>query len=222
MAITAIFVADIHEDLGTLGLRMEGRHWADPFGGIGVAHDLMEHFANDNGSTEHELMAFGASIHVRNESMYYCMKGQLHSSPAENLSSDMPGQCSYRQQRGDPELLRRPGVTHKLDDWLEEILEDVRRKGYKLARDELPDAPRKWLAPDPEKRFIGWMRNGYRKALLRHKGCDSATLCHLFSELEAKADRALQYADPGMRFRASFSPRARRISFTEIEPEEYY
>ena len=69
--ITKTFIIEEHEEYQTKGARPIDTPHADPLGGMSVAHDMLEHFHNDQGSVYEELMALGASYYVRGETGFF-------------------------------------------------------------------------------------------------------------------------------------------------------
>jgi hypothetical protein len=210
------FIAKQHEEFGTIGLQMKGRRWADPLGGMAVAHDLLEHFPKDDGSCEHELMALGASYYVRNGSAYYCARGQYQTDPAMNISADMVQQCYFMDRDGRTAL--RPIMTRPCRN---EEFEDFARRTFiesvRLCRSELDDpAMTRWIRSEP---FIGWLRAGYRRARIRYNRVQEWRTCHAFEQIEKAADRVIdrEVDFPGQEFNIAFDVRSGDVRIEHVQ-----
>lgn len=188
-----------HTEYGHDGWLLEGSPSTyEPLSGMAVAHDLLEHKRDDDGSIEDEFMALGAMIHIRGEGGYWPMYHPMQhaQSPGENMPGDL-----VRLWTGAESFegacyagTRDPGRTTRLDDeWCEEQI----TIGLREAKRELVDEY------DCDAREIdtflaharGWMRKGYRHARRRYKRCCPAELAHVFHTIEREADRLLKLAD---------------------------
>ena len=193
MKITRKFEYRNNEEYDHMGLAMVGRSWADPAMGLGVTHDILEHAPRDNGSTEGELMALGASIYVRSGHDYYERIGRFHTDPSDHISSDFPLLWNYMVRDGR-ETLTSPGKIKPLDDSNDDdsILETV-RKAVELCRGEFdPDDFPTFLQESETEKIIGWMRKGYRYAQRRFKGIRRCRLTNMFIATERAVDRQLR------------------------------
>ena len=218
-------VVEMHEEYGSLGLKLADRHWADPFPAMALAHDILEHGANDKGSTEEELIALGASLYVRDHGSYFAQKGQYRTSPGENISGDLVEQISYMLNRGESLSLRSPGRTTRCEDHIEDKFDIAIRESVKEARERFSD-PEDF--PDLFKKnelwkIRGWLRRGYRSAIKRYRGRASAgDLCWLFMQIEKEGERVLKYGDEGMRFKFFVDVTHGRVRVDEMrDPYDY-
>lgn len=211
--LSALFVCERHENYGELGLRMRNRPHFEPLTGMAVAHDLLEHFRNDDGRLSGELMALGASIHVRDGENYHTRRGNMNPVH-KHLAADMVQQVYYTEQSGD-RLLRDCGRTARLpDDYAEYSVQEALKSSIRLLRTEVAaDQFPSWLTGDEQRRrFVGWLRRGYRAAQRRYRGIPSYTLMEAFIAVERAADNFLKYAEEGMEVRISVDPhRARAV-----------
>jgi len=215
-----LFDVKRHEEYGELGLALHGRRWADPLGGMAAAHDILEHFPGDDGTTEHELLALGASMLVRDESNYYAQKGQHATRPSENIASDMPEQCRYMANAGRA-CLRPLRTTRLREDWAEEEVQAVHAAAVRICRGEdMERSEYAWLRnPHP---FIDWIRAGYRKAQRRYRGIASYSVCATFMEIERQADQFLKHAEEGMQCRIRVDVDRGRVKLLDLSyPEEW-
>lgn len=185
MKLTARFQLRTHEEYGSPGLAMVNRPWADPFGGMAAAHDMLEHFARDRGTVEEELMALGAALYVRRANTRWFDRA------SENIGSDFRDQSRYlgdsgRTELDDPGRTRASEIDSIVHDAVEYAKLDASYDG-----DETPP-----LLMDPE-RIVGWFRKGYRKAKARYRGIDQQALWHTFFRIEEAAERAIKRMDEG-------------------------
>jgi len=216
--IVATFEIKEHEEYGGKGLAMVGRDWADPFAGMAAAHDMLEHFPKDDGSTEHELMALGASYHVRDESNYYAAKGQLRTSPGYNWSGDLAEQNNYMIQRGDGEYLRDPPRTTREDEYFESEIETAIGEARKdFDPGDLPGL----LKKSQQWKIYGWMRLGYRRAKRRYAKSNRCFLLSCFMEIERLADQFIKYGEEGQRCKIIAEPRRGDARLIELPYGEY-
>lgn len=198
MKITGLFVIERHEEYGEVGLRLKSRPWFDPLGGVAVAHDLMEHFNDDDGTLAGELQALGASIYVRDFGCYFSQRGGYITEPHKHIASDMLEQVRLTLDRGEHEL-HDPGRTRALDDdYAESEIQATLTEACRLIRAEeildgdLPD----WLKGDEQRRrFVGWLRRGFRRARRRYRNvyAGSAGVCGAFIGAEKAIDDFLKH-----------------------------
>lgn len=146
------FVCEEHEAYGGKGWKPTWFGGADPLGGQGVAHDILEHFPHDEGGAEGEFMALGAAYYIRGET------GRLSNmySAEENLAADIP-EIFGRIARGG-QTLRDPGRTRAIPD-SDEGLRTIVAKGLRLARSESPEVMG-GLPIGASQRILGWLRKG--------------------------------------------------------------
>jgi hypothetical protein len=196
-----IYLFDVkeHEEYGMLGLRLRGKPHFDPVTGMGAAHDILEHFPNDEGDMEAEMQALGASLLVRNDA-YFNMRGNKHSA-VDNLASDFP--FTFDQHMEGRTMLRDPGRYHlhgAIADQLAELGPAI-RKAFADERDG--EALPEWVATgEAERRLLGWINKGYRRAIKRYKGVNH-WLPAMFQRLEQELDSALKHAEEGQVVRAA-------------------
>jgi len=167
-----------------------------PIGGMGVAHDLLEHRQGDEGTVKDELLAFGAILYVRGLGGYFQRKGSYYS-PGENLGGEMASDLGIKYEgieRGIPD----PGRTLRLEDdveeWIDQAIKGCRKEIQEHSRG-YGDSDTPWSG-DQSNEFLtrarGWLRRGYRMARRRYKDIDVCVLSHLFAEIEKKADHLLK------------------------------
>lgn len=218
--LTATFVVQMHEEYGELGLKMIGRDWADPFGALAAVHDMMEHFPSDDGSVEHELMALGASLYVRDESSYYYQKNLRETHPAYHISSDMIEQSNYMHYWGRT-CLKNPGKTLPLrDEGIEGILQKMYKRTQELLKEEFWEQEQMYKWTTDKEVFLGWFRRGYRRAQRRYKGISPSWLLASFLEGERQLEGFMKHAEEGMRCRLSINPKRAIVRLTDLSYDE--
>lgn len=213
---TFTFECAEHQEFGMNGWRMLGAPNADPLPGMAVAHDCMEHFPDGDMGVEDELMALGASIHVRE------FTRNMHSLGA-NCGSDLRDVLAHVWYEGMS--LRDPGRTLPID--CEDELDDA----LKALTDEAKydEDLEKRLTPEIKRFIRGWMRRGYRAAVRRWHGVQTRSI---FDEIEREADRLLKHAELGtklfvrLNFARGIVTNQRRVSVRvwdrEVWEEEEY
>lgn len=223
--ISRKFRVEEHPDFGTLGLSLVGMPWAEPFPGMAAAHDVLEHFPNDDGSIEAEYMALGASLLVRDGSNYYASKGQNRSEPYENIGSEIVSQYHYAAQRRSF-FVRDPGRTLPLsDDYAEDQIQRTADESRRVLLgefdgDDRQDEAREFVSAENLARLVGWMRKGYRRAARRFAGVPSWRLLATFQDIERKADAFLAHAEEGMTITVRCRPQFDDVQL--IEPREVW
>lgn len=219
MSLRAVFGVREHEEYGSLGLSMEGRWWADPLGGLAAIHDMLEHMPHDKGDTEGELMALGASLHVREHYAALIRTGRF--DPVDSIQSEFTFLCNYRQRDGVTGRLRDPGRTARLDDdERESCIQAIALGAMRFVLGEGFERKEcEWIEPE---RIIGWMRRGYRRAQSRFRGIASWQLSSVFHEAEQRFEQVLKHAEEGQKVKASIDVRRHVVEIEVVEPEYDY
>lgn len=223
--ITATFEVRTHEDYGMVGLAMVGRHWFTPIEPGIVPHDMLEHFPNDDGSTEGELLALGASLFVRDgESWYGQVRPYGSRDPGYNMSGDIAEQARYMLDSNRSWTLRDPGRTTRLDDYMEEWLETACKhamaEGISLWRQEPDedgdDGVPNFLRQSEHWKIKGWLRKGYRMAQRRYRDQTSYNMLNLYMLAARKISEAFEhvedYPDAGVRLTVSINVKRGTVS----------
>jgi hypothetical protein len=223
--ITAIFEAKTHEEYGEVGLAMVGRSWADPYAGMAVAHDILEHGIDDTGTQEEELMALGASFYVRNMGDYYRRNGQRDCSPTANIAADMPEQVRIMDEAGKQHW-NDPGRVRLCNHHIEmELLEFV-IKTKELIRsefDRISDVPPAFRQATEFTKMKRWLRKGYHRAAKQYAALRPYQVCNLFEEIARKADRFIKHAEPyGSQCEITVDLEKCTVTLREIYPGDPY
>jgi hypothetical protein len=182
---------------------------------MGVAHDILEHFPDDDGGVEAEFRALGASLFVRNFEQYYGAKGQRCTNPGENVGSDFPDIMRHVWHEGFS-LAMPPGAqgAKRLDpNDVEPYLETAILEGQKNCRD-MDES----MTVEESIAAMRWMRLGYRAAVRRfyRMGASPTRLCELFEKIEDAANDILDnelYGD--FRFRVDVKCGTVKVDCTE-------
>jgi hypothetical protein len=186
MTITRRFRIEKHEEFGMMGMRPLWLRDADPYTGMAVAHDILEHFPVEPGPVEGEFMALGAAFYIRGEGGYWSyFMPENRNSPEKHLASDIPDIIA-RVRNGDQSLGTTPR-TLPLSADIESSINEILNEAGK----ELVDREMERLTAVERMAFAAWFRRGYRGAARRY-GVDAYSLAHLFREIELKADKILE------------------------------
>ena len=193
------FTVKEHKELGMLGFAPQWYPNGDPLSGMAVAHDILEHFPNDEGEAEGEFMALGASYRIRGETGYFQRNGNVNT-PAQHLASDFPMIFDItEQQRGSTRIkpcLKKARVDPEIREMFQRIIEYAKEELAEQEREEV-------LYQEDEQHIINWLTLGYVKAEQRYSWkkyrFDFYSLAHvLFQSIEEQADRLLKRAEEGM------------------------
>lgn len=159
---------------------------ATPTIGSGCAHDVLEHFKTQKNALSGECEAVGAIIALRLENAGL---GDISASISSNLvamfNDYLVGGLELPEKRASKPL------AHRRIDLA--IVEGV-NKAWKMlevidAPDALPDMFEQLKAPGVQQNFIGWIRRGYRRALLRYSAIDRYIVgFDLFNAIAQKLD----------------------------------
>jgi hypothetical protein len=183
--IHAKFDVRKHEEHGDLGLAMRGRSWAEPFGPRAAVHDMMEHFPRDTGRLEEELQALGAMLFVRGDT-YFRLRGSYYSA-AMNCSADFRNLTDWLHNNENRERIDKPPRIKPCD--ADYAIDEAISEAIHLAESEEYDPS--WIVRE---HVAGWMRRGYRRAVLRYKG---RRMVHTFIDAENQLQKFMKYAEEG-------------------------
>mgnify|MGYP001599717771 CR=1 FL=1 len=172
-----------HEEFRTLGFKPSWYPKGDPLGGIGVAHDILEHFPKDDGSAEGEYMALGASLWIRGHAGYY-----QNGTAAENIASDLPMVWGIQSHV-------KPCGLSRDSEGIEQAREAVKHWAREFKYMEGSKLP----SHEERERVARWIAKGYKRAQTRYRGIPSYKLAYdVFKPIEDAAEKALKYAEAGM------------------------
>ncbi len=204
-----IFEYTYDEEFGSHGLRMINMPHFNVGDGLTCTHDLLEHFPNDKGEVEDELMALGASLHVRDNDSFGNCSGNRYSA-AENLSSDLANLGNYLNGRS---LLMAPPKARRLNN-CDEGIEQTIQEAVRLAKIEI-DAmdlyDTEWF---DRKKLEGWLRHGYRRARRRYP-TPSWHMCGFFMHVRDRIDQVAKYMDLGQRIKVTAYPAYNKLFISD-------
>lgn len=187
--ITRIFKLGIDDDFGTYGLRPANRPEFNHSSGITVMHDLLEHFPDDTGDVEGELMALGAMLYVRDGDNWFAHTnsrfGAARSTAAEmvplSTALDVDGRTHLRP-------CRQPPIRDK-HGTIEGLLDAIYFETNCLLSQEFSSEPDmiEWTRDGAD--MLGWMRLGYRRAKRRYRRYSERHMEELFRCGAEQVDR---------------------------------
>lgn len=226
------FTCAEHDEYGTKGWCPAWMRDADPLPGMGVAHDIMEHPAKDNGTVEDEIRAFGAALRIRHEGGWWHMQGQRSADWHANVSYEI-FEFLRKWADGNGDWLHWYYVKRstRLDAESEAQIDTAWQALFKHLRDEIDhpdddDLRRKChdgLSDQHAKRFRQLVREGYRMACKRFRS-DPCSLAHVFEQISQQADKALDFAEVGVDrliIQLNRTSLDLRVSLKSLEPDEY-
>lgn len=135
------FECQEHQEYGGKGWALvsskKWKHYNEPFGGLAVAHDILEHTPQDTGTYEDEYRALGASLYVRNfEDAANAMSpmGFVMHDTASSLASEF-----VRMYQNANHSLRdvKPCKIHGVNEALEDLDWFFAKLGSELRRQGL-------------------------------------------------------------------------------------
>jgi hypothetical protein len=186
-------------DRGYWGLKADWMPNADPFDGLGCAHDCLEHFATQTEPIEGECEALGAHMFLRLENgwaaknrisrqeTWYRMGGLLSS-----CLTDMADQGLDK-----PTLL----LTRPLPASSEAELQQALDEAFRLAKGDYDESDYQARLAEPGLReaVASWVRSGYRRAAKRYAKKDTFEISdRLFDRVAKSLDTLItEYLQPG-------------------------
>lgn len=173
-------------EYGTQGLRPAAHPNFNYFDGMGVAHDLLEHFPSDKGTLPDEFMALGATLYVRKD-YFRRMRPGNSASVTDNIAADVRNLFGYWKSEQFPEGNFWTAPKSKKP-------EEFDLAGYKknIKRDAESE-----VEPEDSKEFIRfgmasipWIYKGYWRARARYKHVHDTS--SLFIEIERNVNEAIK------------------------------
>ena len=205
--ITRLFVFCNDPDSGFEGWRPKDLVDFNPGNQYLVAHDTMEHFANDTGTLADEIRALGAFAFVRIDSGY-AFKNTIFSNRdmilarviASTIADDI-------RDRDSCDLADAPGTLplnparygHAKDQMMQRAIQlaiPMLTNEWDLGNSEFAE---EFNSPEFAANLLGWLRIGYRAAHRRYRG-DANLAGHLMQSTcekvaKLKTQHNLAYGD---------------------------
>jgi len=211
------FTVAENEQYGGLGFKPSWYPNGDPLSGMAVAHDILEHFAHDQGDAEGEFQALGAALFIRGDSGYFQRNGNVNS-PEKHIGSDLSNIWQLHTDRDGRNNLRPCGVMcyHETMDQCR----DVVKEGLKEFEEREQTEP---SLRDCEL-IARWIAKGYKRAQSqRYAKHDSYTIAYsLFDPIAEQADKALKHAEEGMVLTVRVDFKALKVAVSCDYPQEEY
>ena len=213
-----------HEEHGTKGWKPDWIPGGEPLTGIGVAHDVMEHWTNQSGSWNDELVALGAALFVRGDGGWFAANGRSKHNDrwSVNTCSDIVEGMRKHVWQDEPwvSLLSGRAGSHRLDEWNESEIEHCLNRVRQDFREEVGEDFNRaqWMVSDLYmQQMARLMRVGYRKAERRYRNAYAAA--HVFSQIAEKSDKLLEHADDFETLEVRLNARTLDYSVRRVYPE---
>lgn len=190
------FTAQAVESIGDVGWLMDNQPDFMPLGGVGTAHDLLEHVptARHYHETAQEALAQGAAIYIRIEDNRYSFltnRGALRR-PQEDIAY-APFDVIYTRQLMDSDVMSYslpPCPRRRILPLIAEASAEYHRV-LQWEEHEGLDMPEWDLV-------ARWMTEGYYRAKHRYRHRDPYDVCRFFCALATQFDRWLKTVEtPG-------------------------
>lgn len=204
------------EELGGYGWIPKGKPNFNACDGRGIAHDSMEHFANEEETMDAEMRAFGAILRGRGEGGWF-FQGHVPNI-AYHLGSDIAG--FLRDMRYGEWKLTDPGKTYALKGDMEDEIQAGIKNALKTANDEADSEDNPFVRDQTTDWMIGWMRRGYRMAHRRWHGADACELSWLYDSIAKEHDEQFKGGEEGDQLIVTIDPR--NLRFTMQRHEVFY
>lgn len=189
MPIVRDFTYEEDHETGSDGLKPSWFDNANPTSGQGVAHDMLEHFANQSDPIAGELQAIGAVMALRWENGE--VSGSDVTAMAYSISQCLTDLCWQNLSEPAPARSRRLSDDYSYAD---DVIVAAVVKAWDLALAELADhgGVEDVLTPTVRVSVLAHVRRGYRKAQRRYAHADLYTvgIC-FFKQVQARVDKLL-------------------------------
>lgn len=187
------FICEKEKGSEELGFRPVNQPTFDAFQGIAVAHDVMEHQEDTDDSMEHEFMAMGASIFVRET--YY--KGQFgRDTPAENFGPMLAYMIQEIASGRAKRISDCPTHWTTIDNpWARRQLKKAQSRMeyafvFAVYWSEYPSAHMSTNA-------LNWVAEGYRRTMARYAGIPQEVVQKAFEQIARAVDDRLKHCAIG-------------------------
>lgn len=162
--------------------------------GFTMAHDVLEHSPDDDGSLEAEFRALGAMLYIRGLGGWFCKHSHMNPYPDRHLAADMGYMLLEKHLNWRTDPLPKPPYTRRLDIGSSMFDDDfqveswIQEASHSALRDILNgrEGDAQWERADALKALRwarGWIRIGYKNAKARWDGHSHDELVHLFEQI---------------------------------------
>lgn len=206
---------------GNVGLVLKGAPNFDVATGFTAAHDILEHFGVADQGIKEEMLAFGSMLYLRAEGDYWCLYTQTRDPrPGPIMANDISRFVAESYEQGN--ALPDPGRTLKLEDYLEDVLDELAEECSRLYASEHEDNEFDRDVYDKLIRYaIGWIRKGYRKAARRWNIDYAYRRAEFFKHVEDEFDAARKHVDAGDMLRVSVNIKSLEVNITHMHESGY-
>ena len=183
------FTVQKHEEFGHVGLKPDWYKAGEPVESMAAAHDILEHFPEDDGSTKGEILALGASLFIRGETGYFQRNGNIHP-PWRHVASDFPN-MKRRPEWYIPVCHKGSRLPEHVHEWMHEIAKFLR------LHDGSDDCENVSFEHFEVTNAIKWLSRGYVMARRRYRKIGCCGAADLFAQIEKRLDAGLRYSEEG-------------------------
>lgn len=185
------------EELGSRGFLLENAPSSyQAVWGMGMAHDVLEHARNDDGSVEAEMTALGAMMYLRGQGGYW-----RH----ENYGFQLSGAFEFLANKGLADLAACP-YKHRpcepLTDWI--------RNAKKLFTSQYDDGE----YDEAMHHAPAWLLHGWRRTASRYAKMHPCHLVRLFHNIEQQANNMIMLLPEGATVKLSYHVKS---GFADLE-----
>jgi len=180
MAITRKFIWAKDRDHGSMGWLPKNIPHFNVSDGLGVTHDVMEHFSSRDDSIESEMMAFGSMLYIRGMGDYWAAINAYYPNPADQMPNDI---ARFLGENG--EHITAPRSESRMGD---SDADDILEATFAKVRALLPDELDCWSAEFDIEPVImnamAWVRIGYVACARRFHQNSPYAISDTFQEIE--------------------------------------
>lgn len=213
-----VYMRDPEYDI--MGLRLKNRpHFNALDIGRTLAHDMLEHFPDDDGSPEHEFMALGASVYVRDGASYYHQVMPYSKlTVSEHIGSELIQQHFHMMSAGRRALRQCPRRRCIAEESYDEILMNAAHEGIRYLQAEFGDDDDQDISWATAQNILGWFRTGYARAARRYHNIPQWRMMDFFLKLSETCERVIKQCDyEGQEVHIGIQPSNRVIRVRFIE-----
>lgn len=189
-----LFIFGQDKEYGNMGYKLSNNDSLNFFEGMGVIHDLLEHYDNEF-NINAEFRALGALLAIRKDD-YFSMKNSYYLA-VNNIASDFIQIWHYY-------INSEYGLTNNnTNQFYDSKIIDIVQEGYRLLNSELKEDfiyNRNFFQT-----ALNELQNGYNTAHKIYKhNIVSGELPYTFYEMEQHVNKLIKYSDYGCSLRIKF------------------